>query len=329
MNLNQIYEPIAGDLKVVEDVLVSVIKESKNQSILSMADTLLESPGKKIRPALVLLSEKAASAGEDENCNRDEIIKLAAAVELVHRASLIHDDVLDNATMRHGSPSINIRLGDDVSIIFGDYIYSKAFDLIAKCKNPDVFECICQAVNLMSEGELIQVCQRGNFDLTKESYMAIIEKKTASLFAASCHVGTIAGRHSRSTQMLLKDFGLNFGIAFQIIDDCEDIISEEKVLGKFPGQDAAVGDMTLPLLNLLDVADRSRNKEVNDILNSEIDRINIKRLREMFVDSGALDLTHQTAMYYITQAKSRLDELQNSDYKMSLNYLADYITQKA
>ena len=328
MKLEEIYEPIADGLKTMERFLEVSIKESKNRSIRAMSDSLLESGGKRLRPALVILSEKAASAGKKSNCNHDELIMLATALELIHIASLIHDDVLDAATMRRSKPSINTRLGDDVSIVFGDYIYSKAFELIGKCRNPDVFECISQAIYVMCEGELIQVCQRGNLNLSKDNYIAIVRKKTASLFAACCHAGTIIGNHSRTVQIALKEFGLNFGIAFQIIDDCKDITSEEKVLGKRPGQDVIAGDMTLPLLTLLDVISPASSEELKNVLESRIDQGSFGKIRIMFVNSDAADLTKKTALSYIDRAKHKLAEVENSDYKKSLNCLADYITQE-
>ena len=328
MNLDQIYQPIADDLKKVERFLESSVKESKNQSILAMSDSLLESGGKRLRPALVILSEKAASAGKNTNCNHDDLIRLAAAVELIHIASLIHDDVLDGATMRRNKPSINVRLGDDVSIVFGDYVYSKAFELIAKCRNPDVFECICQAIYVMCEGELTQVCQRGNLDLSKDNYITIVRKKTASLFAACCHAGTIIGNHSQAIQTTLRGFGLNFGIAFQITDDCKDIISEERTLGKYPGQDVISGDMTLPLLNLFEVVSQAERQKIKNIFASKINESGLKKIKQMFINSDALSSTRKTALYYINQAKQGLEELENSDYKESLNCLTDYIAEK-
>lgn len=327
MNLNDIYQPIVDDLKKVEQFLEFTIKESKNQSIQAMSNCLLESGGKRLRPALVILSEKAASAGKNSECNHDKLIELATAMELIHLASLIHDDVLDGATMRHSKPSINVSLGDDVSIVFGDYIYSKAFELIGRSRNPDVYECICQAIHVMCEGELIQICQRGNIDLSKDNYISIISKKTATLFATCCHAGTILGNHSQSVQTGLREFGLNFGTAFQIIDDCRDIISEEKVLGKQPGQDMAVGDMTLPLLNLLDDIDASTRAEIKGILESTLDKHGLKRIREMFIGSGALDSTQKAALHYIDRAKNGLGELENSDYRRSLYCLTDYVTK--
>jgi len=327
MNLEEIYQPIADELKTVEDFIACSIKESKNQSVLAMSDFLLESSGKRIRPALVVLSEKAGSAGENSACDGNELIRIATAVELIHMASLIHDDVLDKAMMRRRKPSINAKWGDDVSIALGDYIYSKAFELIGKCRNPDVFACISEAICVMCEGELTQVCQRKNLDLSKDSYVVIVKKKTASLFAACCHAGAIIGNHGRVIQAALKEFGLNFGIAFQIIDDYRDIISDEGALGKRPGQDVIVGDMTLPLLTLFDIANRAKREELKDILESRIDQDSLTKIRAMFVNSGAADLTRKTASSYIDRAKQKLDELENSDYKKSLNYLADYITQ--
>jgi geranylgeranyl pyrophosphate synthase len=253
---------------------------------------------------------------------------LASAVELIHIASLIHDDVLDGATMRRSKPSINAELGDDISIIYGDYIYSKAFDLIGKCRNPDVFECISKAIHEMCEGELIQVYQRGNLNLSKDNYITIVRKKTASLLAACCHAGSILGDHNQTIQKTLKGFGLNFGIAFQIIDDCKDLISEERILGKQPGQDMIAGDMTLPLLDLLDTADKTEKQEIKKMFESKIDQKRLEKIRKMFVNSNAFDMTQQTASFYINQAKCELDELEDSDYKRSLNYLTDYIVPR-
>jgi octaprenyl-diphosphate synthase len=324
MNLKEIYRPIAEEMEKVEEVLESSVKESKDTSILEMSEFLLRSPGKRTRSALVILSGKASSVG-NSGCDSDELITIAAAVELIHTASLIHDDVLDEAMMRHNKPSVNARWGNNISIAFGDYIYSKAFEMIGQCKNPDVFACISEAMYAMGEGELIHVCQRNNLKLAKDSYMVIVRKKTASLFAASCQAGTILGGCDHIVRMSLKEFGLNFGIAFQIIDDCRDITSEEKVLGKSPGQDVVVGDMTLPLLNLLDVAGEDEKRELEKILGSKINQDGLRKIKTMFVNSQAAELTQRTALSYIKNAKRGLDKLNSSEYRKSLSDLADYI----
>jgi octaprenyl-diphosphate synthase len=329
MTLESIYKPISDDLKKVDSLLASSIRESSNQSVLDMGNSLSGvSSGKKLRPALVILSEKAASAGNGNGVRKMErLITLATAVELIHLASLIHDDILDKATVRRGKPSVNAVLGDDVSIVFGDYIYSKAFELIGKCRNPDIFECISQAIYIMCEGELIQVCQRGNLNLPVDKYIAVVKKKTAKLLATCCHVGAILGNHGQNVQTALKEFGMNFGIAFQIIDDCRDIVSGENTLGRKPGQDALTGDITLPLLNLLDVASGAEKQKIKTILASSPDSRDAETIREMFLDSGAMETTRKTALGYIGRARSRLKELESSDYRKSLYGLTDYIAE--
>jgi octaprenyl-diphosphate synthase len=329
MNLENIYKPISDDLKKVDSLLASSIRESSNQSVLDMGNSLSGvSSGKKLRPALVILSEKAASAGNGNGVRKMErLITLATAVELIHLASLIHDDILDKATVRRGKPSVNSVLGNDISIVFGDYIYSKAFELIGKCRNPDVFECISQAIYIMCEGELIQVCQRGNLNLPVEKYIAVVKKKTAKLLATCCHVGAMLGNHGQNIQTALKEFGMNFGVAFQIIDDCRDIVSGENTLGRKPGQDALAGDITLPLLNLLDIASGAEKKKIKTILASSPDSRDAEKIREMFLDSGAMETTRKTAFDYIGRARNRLEELESSDYRKSLYGLTDYIAE--
>ena len=328
MDLEKIYQPIADDLKAVEDSLASALSESKNRSILSMSEFLLEAPGKRMRPALVILSEKAASAGGKAAYDHRQLTEIATAMELIHIASLIHDDVLDEAAMRHSRPTINARYGDDVSIVLGDYIYSKAFQLIGKCGNPDIFACVSEAIHAMCEGELIHVCQRRNLDLSKDNYIVIVKKKTASLFAACCHAGTIVGNHSRVVQTALKEFGLNFGVAFQIVDDCRDVINEEGELGKRPGQDMITGDVTLPLLALSDSVGPAEREEIKNMLGSAKDKNNLGRLRAMLTDSNALSKTLNVASSYLAGARERLDTLADSVYKESLVQLVDQITQK-
>lgn len=329
MTLENIYKPISDDLKKVDSLLASSIRESTNQSVLDMSNSLSGlTSGKKLRPALVILSEKAASAGNGNGVREMErLITLATAVELIHLASLIHDDILDKATVRRGKPSVNTVLGNDVSIVFGDYIYSKAFELIGKCRNPDIFECISQAIYVMCEGELIQVCQRGNLNLPVDKYIAVVKKKTAMLLATCCQAGAILGNHGQTVQTALKEFGMNFGVAFQIIDDCRDIVSGENTLGRKPGQDALTGDITLPLLNLLDVASRTEKKKIKTILASSPDSRDAETIREMFIDSGAMETTRKTALDYIGRARSQLEELESSDYRKSLYGLTEYIAE--
>jgi len=327
MDIEEIYQPIADELKRVEGFLGSILTQSDNDSVISMIKVLLESPGKRLRPALVILSERAASAGTNGSCDVGELTEIASAMELIHVASLIHDDVLDEAQTRHNRPTINARFGDDVSLVLGDYIYSKAFQLIGKRGRAEIFSCVSEAIHAMCEGELIHVCQRRNLDMSEQNYIAIAKKKTASLFAASCHAGTIIGNHGRDVQQAMKDFGLNFGVAFQIFDDCRDVVGEEGELGKQPGQDVIAGDITLPLLALSDSVNGAQREEIKRMLGAANDQGNLDRLRTMLLDSDALSRTQDVAASYISGAKERLETLTDSVYKESLSRLVDFATE--
>ena len=327
MKLDEIYQPIADDLGATEELLRSILSESVNGSILAMGIDLLEAGGKRMRPALVFLAERAACGAGARTCDHQELIEAAAVMELIHIASLIHDDVLDEATVRHNKPTINTRYGDDVSIVLGDYVYSKAFQLIGKRGRAELFSCLSEAIHAMCEGELIHICQRHNIDLTERNYIMIAQKKTASLFAASCRAGAIIGSQTESVQMALKEFGLNFGIAFQIMDDCRDVISEANELGKHPGQDMLAGDVTLPLLALSDSVGQAEREEIKNMLGSARDQSSLKRLKTMLLESDALSKTQDVVTSYANSARKRLDTLADSVYKESLSRLIDYATQ--
>jgi geranylgeranyl pyrophosphate synthase len=325
MQLKKISRPIERELIETERVLKGSLKNTKYKSILEINNYLLDTGGKKIRPMLVLLSAKAVC---QSLTSRQQLTKIAAAVELIHRASLIHDDVVDHADLRHNRATINSKWNQDVSIAFGDYLYSVAFELIADCGNPDIIRCVSSATKAMCEGELLQVCERDNLDLLKQGYILLVKKKTAALFAASCQAGVLISNPQRALQMALREYGLNFGIAFQIIDDYLDVVGEEKILGKSPGQDIAAGEITLPILNLWESISQRERKELETLLAFRRDRELLDKIRIRLFDSGAADKTKKAALSFINSAKEKLNILSYSSYKESLLKLADFIIER-
>lgn len=322
MQLNNLYKPIKKDLFEMEQLLRMSILSSKNKSILNVGSYLLDRPGKRLRPALVILCAKATSRRSSQTIKR-QVTKIASGIELIHIASLIHDDVIDHASLRHSRPSVNYQWGQDVSVALGDYLYSKASELISSCGNMDVLSCISQATALMCEGELIQVCERDNLDLLRERYLIIVKNKTASLFAASCQSGALLSNCQRPTQIAFKQFGFNFGIAFQIADDCLDLISRTKDLGKSPGADFRMGEVTLPILNLLS---QSKDKlRIISLVRGKGTERAFGELRQMFLDSDALLKTKRDILFFIEAAKGSLRSLKNSCFKESLISLAEHI----
>jgi len=255
-----------------------------------------------------------------------QLIKIASAIELIHTASLIHDDVIDHAVLRHNRPSINSKWGQDTSIAFGDFLYSKAFELIASCGNTDILKCISQATSLMCEGELLQVCERDNISLLKEKYLLIVKNKTASLFAASCQVGAMLSNSRQEIHGALKDYGLNIGIAFQMADDCLDLIGKKKDLGKTPGADFKMGELTLPVLNLLS---QSKDKHRLMLLVKQSNKQGaFKAIKQGVIKSRAFIKTKEEVSAYIRKAKGGLHRLEESDFKQSLFSLADDIVNR-
>lgn len=325
MQLKEIYHSIEREMTDVERVLRVSLMDSKSRSILKIGAYLLDVQGKRLRPALVILSAKASLKQKLKAAYR-QLIRIASAVELIHMASLIHDDVIDHASLRHNKPTINSKYGQDASIALGDYFYSAGFELISSCRNPDILSCIASATKVMCEGELIQVCQRDNLDLLKKRYIIIAKKKTASLFVASCQTGAMIVSSNPRIQNTLEGYGLNFGIAFQIVDDYLDLIGKAEDLGKSPGADFKMGELTLPVLNLL-TQTKDRNRVISLIKQQDSPEA-FKELKQRFINSHAVLKTKEDVCSYVQEAKKGLSRLKDSCFKESLFNLADYLVNK-
>lgn len=332
MELSEIYKPIQKEMPEVEKCLCSTLNGTFNKSILEVNQYLLDSPGKRIRPALVMFSARAVQHDQQAHIPLPglnyPLIKIATAVELIHMASLIHDDVIDHSKFRYNKPTINYKNGGDVAIALGDYLYAEASNLITGCDNMDVIRCISSATKAMCEGELIQVCERENINLLKERYINIVTKKTASLFAASCQSGSLISNCHDSLKRALMEYGLNFGIAFQIIDDYLDLVSEKKLLGKTPGQDLKVGEITLPLLHLFEHVSEDEKEELKRLINARSGKQSLKKIKDKIIDSCATQKTKETALYYINIAKEKIRTLADSPFKESLFNLADFVMER-
>jgi octaprenyl-diphosphate synthase len=325
MQLNEIYQPIEKELKSVTNDLESFLGKSEVASISEINQFLLKNPGKRLRPTLVLLSAKATS--KENSFSNTKLTNIASAIEMIHLASLVHDDVIDHALIRHSKPSVNHKWGADVSVALGDYLYSKAFEIISSCGNIDILYCISQATSMMCEGELAQVCTRDNISLMKKQYLSIIEKKTASLFAASCKVGAIISNSNELTQNTLREYGINFGIAFQIIDDCIDLVGEMADLGKSPGADFKMGELTLPILNLL--SQTKDKKELLYLINQVNKQSAFQEIKQRFMNSEALTKTKEEISIYIQKARKCLSKLEESVFRQCLFSLVDLMVDRA
>ena len=327
MELDQIYAPVREELCTVESVLNRHLTGIGDVSMSEVGQYILESGGKRVRPALVLLSAKASGGESPATCG-EHVIDLACGVELIHMASLLHDDVIDNARLRHHNPTINTKWGDDISIVLGDHLFSLAFGLFSGCNDPGIWQCMSAATKAMCEGQLLQICERRNLEISRERYVCIVERKTGALFAAAAQVGASTGSKDEGFRSALGDYGLNLGVSFQIVDDYLDLIGDEMRMGKEPGQDIAAGEATLPFLVLWEFVPEDERRALAALLDSRPGGDALAVIREKLLTTGAARKTQDTAIAYVETAKESLDVLSESRYKASLLGLADFVLER-
>jgi len=306
MELREIYKPIRKDLDRVEREFKRQL-DSQDEFISQINGHLLRTSGKRIRPSLVLLSAKAVNGGLVTN----NVIDLAVAIELIHTATLIHDDIIDESSLRRKKKTLNSKWGNEISVLVGDYLYSKAFSLLSGLNNEKVLCSISMTANGMCEGEIFQLHRRYKTNVTLDEYLDIIRKKTASLMASCCECGAIMGKADKRSVEFLKDFGMNFGMVFQIIDDCLDITGDEKSLGKSVGSDINNGKLTLPLIYLKNSLPPKEWKKIQGIFNSR-NGIDISVISDVVRGYKAIDYCVDKVKGYVSIAEENLMKLKDS-----------------
>ncbi|MCH2134696.1 MAG: polyprenyl synthetase family protein [Phycisphaerales bacterium] len=258
--------------------------------------------GKMLRPTLVLLSSLAATGSDSEADLDDRHRIMAAVVEMIHMATLVHDDILDESEVRRGGATVNSLHGNEMAVMLGDYLISKAFHLCSTLGSPSINLALGEVTNILCEGEVIQLQRRNDLEMTEPVYLDVVGRKTGSLIGASCRMGAVLGDGSDDVCTALEAFGYDMGIAFQITDDVLDLVGETEVTGKTVGRDLDLGKMTLPLIRLraeLSEADRVR-------FDQTVQNCDREGLQTLLDASGALDSTLQAAHDLVNQAKGRL-----------------------
>jgi octaprenyl-diphosphate synthase len=315
------YAPIAADLAAAERIFETELA-SRFPFVQSLVGHCSDFRGKRLRPALVLLSGRACGGTTSDHP------VLAAVVEMIHTATLVHDDVLDESVVRRHAATINAEWGTETAVLLGDYLFTHAFHLAASLESTLACRWIGRATNLVCEGEMMQIHHRGNFDLTEHDYFAIIRGKTAELTAVSCRLGAHYAGASAPVVEALEEYGRNLGIAFQIADDVLDIWGEEHATGKSLGTDLEKQKLTLPLIRLLATAPPASAEAVRRLL-AEADPKNRHALRPYLESSGALDYAWSRAEHVAARATAALDVLPESAAKSTLRDLAAYVVRRA
>ena len=290
--------------------------------IKGMLEQISSRSGKMIRPGLVLLTGR---------CNgkiTDKHISVAAIIEMIHNATLLHDDVIDEGKKRRGMPTINSLWGNESAVLLGDFILSHVFKMCAQLE-PRVADVIATAAVRLCKGELRQVAQKHYWQLSEAEYIDVITEKSAVLFSSSCFLGSLLAEASESQAKSLGDFGLNAGIAFQITDDLLDIVGDESKTGKTIGSDVDKHKLTLALIHLLKVVDE---KEKNNIINSFLDREDSQYDKHALVEilnrHGSLEYARSRAREFVTNAKQALGGLKQSDFKDALIETAEFMVDR-
>jgi octaprenyl-diphosphate synthase len=257
--LRDLYAPVQQELHQVEEILARELS-SEHAFVDRLVKYGVRLGGKRLRPALLLLSARVAGPVQNDH------LVLAAAVEMIHTATLIHDDVLDEATLRRHLDTVNSRWNNETSVLLGDYLVTRAICLASSVEGTFACQTIGHATRTMCEGELRQVAGRGNYDLPEQDYLDIIADKTAALIACCCRLGAHYAGASPDLEDALAQYGLQLGIAFQIADDLLDVLGDEATVGKSLGTDLAKQKSTLPLIHVLQQADPTQRSEVVQLL---------------------------------------------------------------
>ena len=318
--MQDIREPVRTELDAVNRLIIDNL-ESDVDLVENIGHYIVDAGGKRLRPLLALLGAGCCGYRGDQH------IKFAAVIEFIHTATLLHDDVVDLSTLRRGRPTANAEFGNASSVLVGDFLYTRAFQLMVEIGNMDIMQDMAATTNMIAAGEVLQLVRAGNPDTSEQQYLDVITRKTAILFASACFgVATLADQPSE-VRNSLREYGLNTGIAFQIIDDVLDYEGDPAAMGKNIGDDLNEGKTTLPLIHVLQNGASDARAIVATAIR-EKDASLIEDVLAAVRSTGSLEYSREVATTYQTQALSALDELPASPHRDSMRAIAELAIQR-
>jgi octaprenyl-diphosphate synthase len=322
MALKQVVSCIEEELQRVEKAIETHL-ESDVSFISDIGRYVLASGGKRIRPVLLILSARLC------NYVGERTYDLSAVIEFIHTATLLHDDVIDNAHLRRGNPTVHSLWGNELAILIGDYLYSKAMSLALADKDYLVMQTVSEVTNEMAKGQVIETLKQRDISITEADYYRIIGLKTASLFAASCTIGAILGGVSAPQRAQVTAFGHHLGIAFQMADDRLDFVAPEATLGKPVHNDLKEGKLTLPIIKAIQQATPQETRIIADYLNNEeAGEEDLQQIIALLEKYATLQFTMAKAQEHVQQAKQALQNFAPSMALETLSALADYVVSR-
>jgi len=314
---------IADEMQLVEKELARQLS-SQIQIVDFLGEYIRSAGGKRIRPALLMLSNRLLGG----DASSENVIRMAAVMEMLHTATLVHDDIIDNAEVRRNRPSVNAKFGNQTAVLMGDWLYMSAFEASLGERSLRILDILTRLTRLMTEGELLQLTTVGKIDVTENQYFDILRRKTAYLFSACCEVGAILAGASDEQVKALAEYGLNLGIAFQLADDLLDFTSNDSILGKRAGADLVEGKLTLPLILL-----RNADPDVADqleivMLDKSYSGISREKLVNALKRSNSLEMARQRAYQHAESAIKNLEVLPQTEYRLALGDLPAFVIER-
>jgi octaprenyl-diphosphate synthase len=322
LSLRQIVDLVEDDLAKVEDLFEEQMR-SDVPLVSEIARYVRDGGGKRIRPALLLLACRACGY------RGDRAVLLAGVVEFIHSATLLHDDIIDGATVRRGRRSVNSRWGNDITVLLGDFLYTKAMSMALSQDNLRILRLLSDVTLRMIEGQLLEIEHDRDLEVTPDQHVDIIRRKTADLFSACTRIGPMLAEMGDEREQALARYGLNLGICFQMIDDLLDFTATEEVLGKPVASDLRDGKLTLPAIFLRTRGGAAARDKVAAVLEDRgFDRVSREELVRLAWDSGAIDEARRLAADYARRALSDLAPFERGVYREALAYLPEFLLSR-
>ena len=322
LTAKEIFDLVKKDLERVERE-ISLESVASVDAVTTISRYLQDGGGKRLRPILVLLSSQLVGGVSDGS------IRMAAVVEMIHAATLVHDDVIDIAKTRRGRPSSNAIWGNHTCVLAGDWLYMQAFQMALRERNFHVLDVLIALTQMMVEGELLQLERIGKIDISEADYMELVDRKTAGLFSACARLGAMMGGASEATETRLGEFAWNLGIAFQLVDDMLDFTSNEKVLGKPVGSDLREGKVTLPLVYALEEATAEERQLVATVLkDGNYDNVPFQKILRMIQQRHGFDRVRERAQSFTEQARVIMSEFPDSPNQRAMFALTELVTDR-
>lgn len=314
------HQVVKDDFSAVNELIIKQL-HSDVGLVENIGHYLVEAGGKRLRPLMVLLTANAL--GYPQASGKTEHLDLAAIIEFIHTATLLHDDVVDMSSLRRGRPTANAQWGNAPSVLVGDFLYSRAFQMMVQIGNMDIMAILANTTNVISEGEVQQLVNAKNPEVTEDNYYQVIDKKTAILFAAACEVAAVLSGATNEQRQALQSYGRKVGVAFQLVDDALDYTGDAATLGKNVGDDLAEGKPTLPLIYAM----RTGTPEQAAVIANAIrngDASQLSAILAIVQTTGAMDYTLDAAREQVRQAIAQLEFLPNNTFTQAMRQVAEF-----